>query len=253
MWKRLLPFIPIAVVLVLWEIASDARVVNPSLFPPPSDIAQVLGASTTWSTFLNDLASSLWRMVVGFGIGSTLGIVAGLATGRIHLVEKTLAPIINTLRPLPPVALIPLFIVWFGIGDVAKIAAIAFAVFFPVWVNTHIGAEQISKVYLWSSRLLTRSRSLIARRVIFPASLPFIMAGMRTGIAFAFIMVFVSELAGASSGIGYRISVSHLAYRIDEMMAALLILGGLGALTDQLFVLGMRKLNPWLALNGSNV
>jgi len=251
MWKKLWIFVPLIVVLVIWEIMSDVRVVNPALFPPPSDVARVLGSSTTRSTLLSDLSSSLWRMLAGLGIGSALGIAVGLLTGRISTFEKALAPIIHALRPLPPVALIPIFIVWFGIGDMAKVIAIAFAVFFPVWINTHIGAERISHVFLWSARLLTRSKGKLFRSIVFPAALPFIVAGMRTGIAFAFIMVFVSELAGASSGIGYRISVSHLAYRIDEMMAALVVLGALGALTDQVFVRGTRKMFPWLSLEGT--
>jgi ABC-type nitrate/sulfonate/bicarbonate transport system permease component len=151
-------------------------------------------------------------------------------------------------RPLPPVAIIPLVIVWLGIGELAKIFSIGFAVFFPVWLNTHAGARQVPQKYLWSAATLTSSRSRIFLRIVFPASLPFVTAGIRLGISVAFVMVFVAELAGASSGIGYEIATSNLSYRIDRMMAGLVVLGTSGALVDFLFVQSVYRTCPWLRL-----
>ena len=169
-----------------------------------------------------------------------------MLTGKKKIFENILSPIIQILRPLPPVAIIPLVIVWFGIDDGAKIFSIAFAVFFPVWLNTHIGVGRMAHEFLWSAKLLTTSSLKIFRKIVFPSALPFIIAGIRTSIAVAFVMVFVSELSGASSGLGYRISISSLAYRIDEMIAALIVLGALGAVTDQLFVFATNKIFPWI-------
>lgn len=245
--KRFLWFIlPIVFTLVLWEIISHSGFVSPTLFPPPSKVATAFWGMITAGTLLTDLRYSLWRLLAGLFMGSAIGVIVGLLTGRIKTFATTLTPIIQILRPLPPVAIIPLVIVWFGIDDGAKIFSIAFAVFFPVWINTHIGVRQIPQAFLWGAKLLTKSPVKIIREVVFPATLPFSIAGIRIGIAVAFIMVFVSELAGASSGLGYRISVTHLAYRIDEMMAALFVLGALGAIADQFFVLGARKLFPWI-------
>lgn len=245
--KRFLWFIlPIVFTLVLWEIISRSGFVSPALFPPPSKVAVALWGMVTAGTLFSDLRASLWRIVAGLFVGSAVGVFIGLLTGRIKSFANALSPIIQILRPLPPVAIIPLVIVWFGIDDGAKIFSIAFAVFFPVWINTHIGARQIPQAFLWGAKLLTTSSIKIFREVVFPAALPFIIAGIRTGIAVAFIMVFVSELAGASSGLGYRISITHLSYRIDEMIAALIVLGALGAIADQLFVFGTRKLFPWI-------
>lgn len=245
--KRFLWFIlPIIAVLALWEIVSRSGFVNLALFPPPSKVAVALWGMITAGTLFTDLRDSLWRLVAGLFFGSAFGVIFGLLTGRVKSFATAFTPIIQILRPLPPVAIIPLVIVWFGIDDAAKIFSIAFAVFFPVWINTHIGAHQIPRAFLWGAKLLTKSSTKIFREIIFPAALPFTIAGVRTGIAIAFIMVFVSELAGASSGLGYRISITHLAYRIDEMIAALVVLGALGAIADQLFVLGTRKLFPWI-------
>lgn len=245
--KRFLWFIlPIIASLTLWEFVSRSGFVNPALFPPPSKVAIALWEMITAGTLFSDLRDSLWRLIAGLFIGSAVGVIFGLLTGRIKSFATALSPIIQILRPLPPVAIIPLIIVWFGIDDGAKIFSIAFAVFFPVWINTHIGALQIPRDFLWGAKLLTNSSAKTFREVVFPAALPFTIVGIRTGIAIAFIMVFVSELAGASSGLGYRISITQLSYRIDEMIAALVVLGALGAIADQLFVLGTRKLFPWI-------
>ena len=250
--KRFLWFIfPIAVSLGLWEVISRSGFVSPALFPPPSKVAAALWGMITAGTLFTDLRDSLWRLLAGLLIGSFFGVIFGLATGRIKSLATALSPIIQILRPLPPVAIIPLVIVWFGIDDSAKIFSIAFSVFFPVWINTHIGARQIPRAFLWSAKLLTRSSVKIFREVVFPAALPFTIAGIRTGIAVAFIMVFVSELAGASSGLGYRISITHLAYRIDEMIAALIVLGALGAIADQLFVFATHKFFPWIKFSST--
>jgi ABC-type nitrate/sulfonate/bicarbonate transport system permease component len=245
--KRFLWFIlPIFCVLILWEIVSRSSFVSPTLFPPPSKVIIALWGMIMTGTLLTDLRDSLWRLSAGLFIGSIVGIVVGLLTGRIKSFATAFTPIIQILRPLPPVAIIPLVIIWFGIDNGAKIFSIAFAVFFPVWINTHIGVRQIPQVFLWNAKLLTKSLTKTVTKVLFPATLPFMVAGIRTGIAVAFIMVFVSELTGASSGLGYRISVAHLSYRIDEMMAGLVILGVVGAMADRFFVFGVERFFPWI-------
>ncbi len=241
--------IPVLVVIGLWETASRFGAVKASLFPPPSAVAVALWGQIAAGTVFTDLRDSLWRLGVGLGLGALAGVSIGLVTGRYWIAYSALAPIVQMLRPLPPVAIIPLVIVWFGIDNGAKVFSIAFAVFFPIWINTHVGAQNIPLTFFWSARLLTRSPLRIFAGVILPAALPFIITGVRTGIAIAFVMIFVSELAGASSGLGYRISVTQLAYRTDEMIAALFVLGAAGAAMDFLFVLATRKLFPWLALS----
>ena len=252
---------PIVCLLLLWECVSRSEIINPSLFPPPTKVFSAL-IGLVWSgTLLNDIESSLWRLVVGLCLGSCIGVLVGLVTGRSKKISSLMVPIIQILRPLPPVAIIPLVIIWFGIGDGAKIFSISFAVFFPVWINAYLGATEVPQVFLWSADLLTNNSvttsqsGLISRKfkmvrlykkIIFPASLTHIVAGIRTGIAVSFIMIFVSELAGASSGLGYRISISQLSYRIDDMMAVLIVLGAIGAVVDYLFMYSIRKCFPWI-------
>ena len=248
--KKLVPVIikivPIVIFLLLWQFVSSREIINPNLFPPPTSVFNALVAWIQSGVLWTDVGASLWRMLTGFFIGSALGIIIGMLTGRLKSLNLTVVPLIQIFRPLPPVAIIPLIIVWLGIGDTAKIFSISFAVFFPVWINTHLGASNISKDYLRSASLLTPSRTKTFFSVLLPAALPSIIAGLRTGIPIAYVMVYVSEIAGASEGLGYRISVSHLAYRIDTMMAALFVLALAGALTDILFTFLIRKMFPWI-------
>jgi len=237
---------PIIVVLIGWEFLSGSGLVNAALFPPPSKVVIALLEMVRSGEMLRDMRASYLRLIIGLICGAVTGTAVGLLTGRVRLVADILTPLIQILRPLPPVAIIPLVIVWFGIGEPAKLFSIAFAVFFPVWTNSHLGAQQVPQRLLWSASTLTTSRLKIFWRVIFPAALPFTAAGLRIGIAVGFVMVFVSELMGSSEGLGYQISVANLAYRIDKMMAALAVLGASGAIADSLFAAGILKVFPWL-------
>ena len=246
--KSYLSFLlPIIALLVLLEAVSISGTVNKTLFPPPTAWAYALAEMAGSGELARDISTSLWRVAAGLVIGSAAGILAGLATGRIRAVSSALSPVLNILRSFPPVAIIPLVIVWFGIGEVAKLFSISFAVFFPVWIGSHTGASSVPESYLRAAKSLSCTAARKFAKVIFPASLPFVVTGVRIGIAVAFIMVFVSELAGASAGLGYQISVSHLAYRIDRMIAALVVLGTLGAFTDFLFTGAVRKYFPWVS------
>ncbi len=238
--------LPIIVFLAAWEMISRSSLVNAALFPPPSKVMSALIEMIKSGEMFRDMRASYLRLIVGLTGGVSVGMLLGLLTGRMKLAADLLTPLIQILRPLPPVAIIPLVIVWFGIGEPAKVFSIGFAVFFPVWINSHLGAQQVPQRLLWSAATLTKSKWRTFSQVIFPAALPFIVAGLRVGIALSFVMVFVAELTGASEGIGYQISTAHLAYRIDKMMAALAVLGASGALADYLFAVGIVKVYPWL-------
>lgn len=237
--------LPLVVMVIIWELVSRLDLVNPRLFPPPSRVVLAFHDWVMSGDFWSDIQASCVRMLAGLAVGGILGVVVGILTGRTRW-GLALGPILQIFRPLPPVAIIPLVIVWLGIGDGAKIFSIGFAVFFPVWINTHLSAEAIPREYLWSAHVLGASRLRTLMRVVLPAALPAISAGLRTGVAIAFVMVYVSEIAGAASGIGYRISITHLAYRIDLMMAALLALACAGAAADWLLARSLYGAFPWL-------
>jgi len=249
--NRWLSLISILVFLAIWEVVARQKIINPLLFPPPTEVAVAIWDWALSGDLLTDLGTTMWRLFVGLLLGGVTGSLVGLATGRNRRLSAAFNPIIQFLRPLPPVAIIPLIIVWFGIGNVAKIFAISYGVFFPVWINTHLGASQIPVDYIRMGKLLSSSRWKRFRKIILPAALPEMVSGWRNSIAMAFIMAYVSELAGASQGVGYRIDINYLAYRIDRMMAALVILAILGALSDWLFTQAIHKIFPWIKMRRS--
>jgi ABC-type nitrate/sulfonate/bicarbonate transport system permease component len=240
--------VAICAFLIVWECISRFKSERIALFPPPDRVAAALFELARSGDLGRDLRDSVWRAVAGFAAGSLLGISLGLLTGRSNRVSQYVSPLIQLFRPLPPVAIIPLVIVWFGIGDISKVFSIAFAVFFPVWVSAHVGASDVPVTYLWSARTMGVRGAAVFYRLILPAAFPYIVSGLRTGLAMAFVMVFVSELAGASSGIGYQIESSYLAYRVDRMIAALVILGCLGAFGDLILTKAFHVIFPWLKL-----
>ena len=245
-WIRFRVLLPVLALFISWELMSRGGFVDKVLFPAPSTVAMALAEMTSSGELWRDLKASFTRLIGGVAFGVAVGIGLGLITGRMRFLSDILSPVITLFRPLPPVAIIPLIIVWLGIGELAKIFSIGFAVFFPVWLNTHAGARQVPQKYLWSAATLTHSRAKVFAKIIFPAALPFVATGVRLGISVAFVMVFVAELAGASSGIGYVIATSNLSYWIDRMIAGLVVLGACGALADYLFVRGLYRACPWL-------
>jgi ABC-type nitrate/sulfonate/bicarbonate transport system permease component len=251
MKRRTQVAISIAVFFLAWEGVSRSGVVNPILFPPPSKVLRALIEMAQSGELMRDIEASWWRAIAGFLIGSLAGILAGLMTGRMKSLDAYVSPILQMFRPLPPVAIIPLIIVWFGIGEVSKVFSIAFAVFFPAWVNTDLGARRTPHYFLWSASSLGCRFPSVIWRVVLPSALPFIVGGLRVGISMAFVMVYVSELSGASAGVGYQISISYLAYRVDRMMAALATLGLLGLISDAVLVRTLAKVFPWLRLDAA--
>jgi ABC-type nitrate/sulfonate/bicarbonate transport system permease component len=196
-----------------------------------------------------DIGASVWRAWTGFAIGAVAGIAAGLTTGRVRWADQVFSPIIHMLRSLPPVAIIPLIIIWFGIGDGAKVFSIALAVSFVTWIGAHVGAREVPVTFLWSARSLHTGRAAMLWRVVLPSAATYILSACRTAISLAFVMVYVSELGGSDRGLGFQISVSHLAYRVDRMIAALIVLGFCGAMSDLLLTRSLFTVFPWLKLS----
>jgi len=247
--QHILSVFSLFMVVSLLETLSRSGVVHPLLIPPPTKVLTALGRMLLEGSFWSDVQASLSRQFVGLCVGVVLGSLCGLICGRSAICRALLNPLIQPLRPIPAVALVPFIMVCFGLDNTSKIVSVSIGVFFPVWLNTYIGAASIPQMLLWHARLLTNSSYRLFQKVVFPATLPFITAGIRTGIAISFIMVFVSENTAGSDGLGYRISMMVAVLRTDEAMAGLVVLGTLGALSDYLFTRGAHFVFPWLRLS----
>lgn len=230
---------------ILWELISRAGLYNTYLFPPPSRIAKAMGDMVASGEFLADLLSSGRRYLAGFVLGSVSGVLAGFLTARVAVLRLSLGLILNYLRSTPSIALLPLAIVWFGIDEEQKIFIVTWGVVFPVWINTQAGVLEIPNEYIWAAQSLGTRGWRLYRDVYFPGALPFIVGGARIGIATAFFSLAAAEMAGAFSGLGFRIFYSHQLFRTDRMMAAILTIGALGVLADRLCVWLVRLAMPW--------
>jgi NitT/TauT family transport system permease protein len=245
-WFTFVPgLLTLVVVLVLWELVSRIGLYNPHLFPPPSQIGITFFQMVESGEWGNDLRDSLFRYGIGFALGNLLGILLGMLTGRVQTFRDYLSPLLNFLRSTPSVALIPLAIVWFGIGDLQKIFVVAWGVTFPVWLNTHAGVSEVEREYVWAAQSLGARGWRIYREVYVPRALPFIITGSRMGIATAFFALAAAEMSGAFSGVAFRIFHSHQMFRTDKMMVAILTIGLLGIVCDRVFVRVMRWFLPW--------
>lgn len=231
--------------LLVWWAITTARFVNTELFPGPYAVWLAGVELYEEGLLYSDMKVSLGRAATGFTIGSVLGIIIGLLTARTRLFGIALNPLFTLLRPVPAIALVPLAIVWFGIGEPSKYFVISYTVFLAVWLSTHHGTAHVAATYIRASRSLGASRFREFFEVVIPAAAPHIVAGLRMGAALAFLSLVAAELTGASAGIGFRLQEARQFIRTDRMFVGLIELGVLGALLDLFFVVLSRKLVHW--------
>ncbi|MDR3396128.1 MAG: ABC transporter permease [Pandoraea sp.] len=247
--------IPLAVV-VIWQIVTGLEWINPIILPSPVAVvtkwwqylkptvtmADGLGAWLHSSELLTDAANSLYRVVMGFLVGTVIALPLGLLMGTSTRVYGLFNPLVQVVRPIPPIAYIPLAILWFGLGNPPAFFLIALGAFFPVLMNTIAGVRHVDGIYLRAARNLGASQFTIFRRVIMPAATPYILSGIRIGIGTAFIVVIVAEMIAVNNGLGYRILEAREYMWSDKIIAGMLTIGLLGLVID----LGMDRLNNHL-------
>jgi ABC-type nitrate/sulfonate/bicarbonate transport system permease component len=208
---------------VWWLLTSGTKLVKPLYFPNPNSV---------WETFLqmhqriwSHALATLIRVVVSWLIGSLLGIIVGLLMVRSRFIRSILSPVIEGLRPVPPVALIPLVIVWFGIGDSGKIFLTSLACFMVLVVNTVVSANNVNPVYIQAARSLGASKTKIYLTVVLPAIIPELLSGFRIGIALAFAITVAAEFMGAEYGIGYLVMQASRTLNTEVVLIGTFIIG----------------------------
>lgn len=250
--------VPLAL-LALWQGLCSAGVVNPQVLPSPAAVATRWwaylapmeaydakhGSWLAWvfsGELIRDAIASLWRVVLGFVVGAGLGLPLGLFMGSSDTVYRYVNPLMQVLRPIPPIAYIPLSILWFGLGNPPAVFLIAIGAFFPVLMNTIAGVRHVDGIYIRAARNLGASRWTIFRRVILPAATPYILSGARIGIGTAFIVVIVAEMIAVNNGLGFRILEAREYFWSDKIIAGMLTIGFLGLMID----IGVSRLNNHL-------
>lgn len=239
------PFVSILFVLLVWQSAHMFGFTNRNLFPGPFDVAAASVKMFHDGVLLKDLKTSISRAAVGFGLGASLGILVGILTARVPVIRLAIYPFFNILRPIPAIALVPIAIVWFGIGEESKYFVISYTVFLAVWLATHHGMEHVPETYIRASRSLGAPWWREFFEVVVPAAAPHILAGLRFGAALAFLSLVAAELTGSSAGIGYRLEEARQYFQVDRMFVGLIELGVLGALLDAFFVYAGGRIVHW--------
>jgi ABC-type nitrate/sulfonate/bicarbonate transport system permease component len=239
----------VALFLALWSLVSGAVVVlklfNPIFLPGPwLVLGNVLDMAVRGQLWVH-LASTLERVAVGFGTGAALGVGLGLAAGHLRPIRAVVEPLVELLRPIPPLAVLPMFIVWVGIGETSKIGFITYATFFPIFLTTVTGVRQIDPLLLRAAQSLGARGLGLFTRVILPAALPDILTGLRLGVALAFFVIVISEFIGAEHGLGYLINDGRNFFLVPQMLGAAIVLGLLGYAGNGLVRLLERRLTRW--------
>jgi ABC-type nitrate/sulfonate/bicarbonate transport system permease component len=235
--------------LALWSLVSGLvvllRLFNPIFLPGPwvvlGRIVELGMKGQLWA----HVAATLERVALGFATGALAAIVLGILAGQVRVVRNLVEPIIELLRPIPPLAVLPLFIVWIGIGEASKVGFITYATFFPMFLTTVHGVRQIDPLLLRAAQSLGATPSQLFGRVILPAALPDILTGVRLGVALSFFVIVISEFIGAEHGLGYLINDGRNFFLVPQMLGAAIVLGLLGYAGNTLVRLLERRLLRW--------
>jgi len=220
--------------LVAWAIAS-AALGDDEVLPSPRQVTGTLAKMLASGEILRASIESLRRMLVGYCIGALAGIATGLVLGTFRSAAFALGPIFDFMKGLPPIALVPLFVMWMGIGEASKYAVIAYLVWVVVAIGTAVGAREVPRIRLRAGATLGLSRFEVFRRVVVPSTVPYMVSGLRSALGFAFVALVSAELIAANSGIGQIIMDSRFSLQTARMIVGLLVLGTLGALAQLLF------------------
>ncbi|WP_158277201.1 ABC transporter permease [Serinibacter arcticus] len=236
--------VPVVLVLVWW-LSFETGLIDPGLISSPWEVAATLGEAVVNGTFWANLGASLGRWLLGFAIGGLLGLLAGAATGLSRPAERLLDPTLQMFRTVPIMGLVPLFIIWFGLGEVPKVILIAFATFFQMYIQVYSGIRNIDRKLIEVGRMYDLSTAAMIRRIMIPAALPSILQGVRLGLGIAWLALVIAELTGANSGIGFWMQQGREFFRVDIVLAALVVFAAVGKLVDSLVRLLERRLLGW--------
>jgi ABC-type nitrate/sulfonate/bicarbonate transport system permease component len=247
--RRLLPFVFVGAVLVVWEAAARSGLWSKILFPSLGNIAQELLLFFTRSASLMEAWTSLYRALGGFAAAAVLGIFLGILMGRSKTIAGLLDPLFSGTYAVPKLALFPIFIFVFGIGSLSKVALVFLECLYPIVIMSYAGARSVNRVLLWSAQNMGASRADILRRVVIPATAPFVFAGFRVAVPVAMIVVVITEMVSSADGLGYLVIYSLSSLRTDRMLAVVVVIALLGYALDKAVVLARDRLIYWEKLD----
>lgn len=245
--RRLTLLLLPAAILLLWSAVSTLGFVDPLFLPTPWAVGRALATGLLSGQLALDLAATVARSLVGFGLSAIIGIPPGLIIGRIPALARATQPTIDFFRSIPATALFPLFLFAFGLGDTAKVAIVIYASSLIVLVNTAYGALQVKAPRILSAAVMGASRWDSFWKIVIPESAPGIFAGLRIALSLSFVLIVVTEMfIGTTVGLGYQIINSQLVYRIPDMYAGIVLAGLVGYLGNHALISVELRMLHWV-------
>jgi NitT/TauT family transport system permease protein len=241
-WLSLSSFL---LIFILWEIVSRMQWIPPLFLPAPSEILSEAWTMLSTGLIFKHVVASLSRILWGFSIACLAGVGVGVVIGFFSIPEAIGNPLIAATFPIPKIAVLPLLILWLGIGEPSKVAVIALGVFFPMVINVYTGVKNVDPLLIKAALSLGSNRARIIRKVILPSILPMIFAGMKLGIGIALLLVVAAEMVAADAGIGFMIVTAADLMETKKLMAGLILLSLLGLFFNWLFQKLEHVFIPW--------
>ena len=243
--KQMLTIASPLFLLVLWEFLSRTGLMDIRFFPPPTAIVSTFFEMIASGEMASHIGVSLYRIFVGFLAGVIPGIIIGLLMGLYSPIRHFVSPIVMALMPIPTLALLPIIIILFGIGDLSKVVTIAGSVFFPVVINTAAGVINIDSIHLDVAKNYGAGKLNFFTKIALPGAMPVMLEGIQMGQAIALLTIVAAEMMGATSGIGYLIWTSYKAFLLQEMYVGLILISFFGYLFSLLLRGIQKKILPW--------
>lgn len=223
-------WVALLALLAAWQAGSAAGVVSELTLPSPLRVGRALYELATGGDLWGHLAASAWRIAAGFALGFSAGVAAGFAIGVFSVARSIGIPVVSALFPIPKIALLPLFILWFGIGEWSKVATIAFGVFFPTVVATYGAVDGVPRNLVRMGQSFGLRPAAITTKILLPGALPGILSGARIASSIALVLVVAAEMIGAERGVGALILTSGHLMQTDRLLAGVVVLSVLGLL-----------------------
>jgi NitT/TauT family transport system permease protein/sulfonate transport system permease protein len=240
-----LGIISIISILIIWQLLSYFGFINTNLLPAPSEVVIAIYKGIFSGSLLNDSFQSLKRVLIGYCIGSILGLLLGISSSLNKTIGGIIKMPIEIIRPIPPIAWIPLSILWFGLGEPSAYFLVSLGAFFPAFTNAFLGISQVELGTVEVARCHGVSDNFLFKKVILPQALPSIFSGLYTGLGISWMIVITAELVGVQSGLGYFIQVSRAQLQIEQVVAGMLFIGVIGYLLNQLLQFVGKRMMPW--------
>jgi NitT/TauT family transport system permease protein len=234
-------------ILGLWELGSRTGVISPLVLPAPSEALGALGDLVETGMLWKHLSASLHRLILGWISGTILGLIVGFSIGLFSIARAGLVPLVSAIFPIPKIALLPLFIIWFGIGEGSKVATILFGTFFPTVIATYGGVDNVDRSLIRMGQSFGLAWLSIVRKIILPGALPAILSGFRISASIAIILLVAAEMIGAEFGVGAYILLAGSLMATDQLIAGVAILSVMGLCVSWLIGRAERYFLRWRA------